>query len=159
MALFMTSENTHKISDAEQAVMQVLWIQGAVPSQEIIAQINRGLSWAPTTVRTLLKRLVDKGFVGVEQQGKRYIYTPLISERESMTSAVDSLLTHVCSTKIGKTMAEIIERATLSHDDIALLETCLARKKPHAVDHVHCNCLPGLCECQEHQHHSSCGKS
>lgn len=145
----------NKISDAEYLIMQVLWVQGASPSQDIIEQVNRSMSWAPTTVRTLLKRLADKGFVQVQRQGKRYIYLPLISQHDSVVSAVDSLLTHICSTKMGKTIAEIIKRSPLTHQDIAQLEKLIAQKKKEAVDHVTCNCLPGLCECQEHKQHKA----
>lgn len=142
----------NKISDAEYIIMQVLWVQGPSPSQEIIEQVNRSMSWAPTTVRTLLKRLTDKGFIEVQQQGKRYIYTPLISQHDSFVSVVDNLLTHICSTKMGETIVEIIKRSPLTHQDIVQLEKIIAQKKKEATEHLACNCLPGLCECQEHQH-------
>ena len=147
----MSVNEKSRISDAEWTVMQVLWQTGAASSQQIIEVLHNSVAWAPTTVRTLLKRLVDKGFVLVEEtDSKRFMYKALISEQDSMIGAVENVLTHICSKKMGKTIAQLIDNTPLTHEDIALLNSVLEQKTHTAVDEIACDCLPGLCECKKH---------
>lgn len=67
-----------------------------------------------------------------------------------MISATENLFAHVCSKKIGSTIGTLISEATLTFDDIALLEALIQKKKAEAVEAIECNCIPGQCECQEH---------
>ncbi|WP_434778646.1 CopY/TcrY family copper transport repressor [Neisseria sp. Ec49-e6-T10] len=139
-----------RISDAEWAVMRVVWSQPQASSQEIIALLQQKKDWQPTTIKTLLGRLIKKNMVGTQKDGKRYLYFPLVSEQESFISATENLFAHICSKKIGKTIAQLIDDATLTHQDIALIETSIKNKKTQAVDSIACNCIPGLCECKTH---------
>ncbi len=147
----MAVNEKSRISDAEWIVMQVLWQTGASSSQQIIGVLQNSVAWAPTTVRTLLKRLADKGFVRIEESdSKRFVYKALISEQDSMIGAVENVLTHICSRKMGKTIAQLIDNTPLTHEDIALLSSVLEQKIHTAVDEIVCDCLPGLCECKKH---------
>lgn len=139
-----------KISDAEWEVMRVVWSKKQASSQEIVAVLQEKMAWKPATIKTLIGRLVKKEALATEAAGHRYIYFPNVSESESMMSATENLFAHVCSKKIGTTIATLIEEATLTHDDVAQLEKILAEKKTSAVDEIQCNCVPGQCECQEH---------
>ena len=146
----MSMNEKNRISDAEWTIMQVLWQKQASSSQEVIDILQSSVAWAPTTIRTLLKRLTSKGFVRIQGDGKRYLYEPVLSESDSMIGAVENLLAHICSKKMGKTIAQLIENTVLTHDDVTLLAEIIEQKRNTAVDQVKCNCLPGLCECKKH---------
>lgn len=152
----MNEVEATKISDSEWTVMQVLWSKGPASSQEIVTLLQQKKTWAPTTIKTLISRLIQKGFIRSEKQGKKPIYHPMVSEKTSMMSATDSLFMHICSKKIGSTISQLIQQATLSHEDIALLEKTITEKRPDAVDSIECNCVIGLCECEEHQSQQHC---
>lgn len=152
----MTVLETTKISDSEWTIMQVLWSKGPASSQEIVALIQQKKTWAPTTIKTLISRLIQKGFIHSEKQGKKPIYHPTVSEKASMISASENLFMHICSKKIGITISQLIQQATLSHEDVALLEQVITEKRKHAVDSIACNCVIGLCECAEHQPEQHC---
>jgi predicted transcriptional regulator len=100
--------------------------------------------------------------LATEPIGNKFIYSANISEQESVGGATEDLLAHVCTKKVGRTIAELIDRATLSHADVAMLEKAIAIKKRTAVDEVKCMCTPGQCNCKQtgcvHKEESPDGK-
>ncbi|EQD57088.1 Penicillinase repressor, partial [mine drainage metagenome] len=58
------------ITTAESRVMEVLWSLGPSSAEQVVAQLADCSSWSPTTIKTLLARLRDKGMVQVERDGR-----------------------------------------------------------------------------------------
>ena len=74
------------ISDAEAQVMEVLWRQHPATADELTQALQDSRDWQPTTVKTLLGRLVKKQAVAATAEGRRFSYTPLL-QREAWLSA------------------------------------------------------------------------
>lgn len=110
------------------------------------------MNWKQATIKTLIGRLVDKGMLQTEAVGNKYLYSPLITEEESLKSKTNDFFDQVCNRKVGQTIANLISEATLSHADVKMLEELLKEKRNEAVDVVSCDCIPGQCDCQNHQH-------
>lgn len=136
-----------KISKTEWEVMRILWTQGECYSNEVTTLLSEKYEWKPSTVKTLIARLVNKGYVGKHAEGKRYRYFPTISEKESLQQTRAELAHHICSTKMGKYIAALLEENPLSHSDIALIAKALEQKSLVALDKVPCNCIKGQCTC------------
>ena len=147
----MAEKELVKISDAEWEIMRVVWTKGETTSPEIIEILQDKMAWKPPTIKTLIGRLVKKEMLSTEQHGNKFLYRPLVSEAETVKSATESLFAHICGTKIGETIGQIINEATLTHADIALIQASLVAKESQAVDSIKCNCVPGQCECKKHQ--------
>ena len=73
---------TPRISDAEWDVMQILWRKSPATAKDIIDQLSVTHEWSPTTIKTLISRLVKKRAVTYEAKGKTYYYSPAVSEKE-----------------------------------------------------------------------------
>lgn len=147
----MQTAPTPKISDAEWEIMRVVWTNQPVTSREITQVLSEKMDWKAATIKTLIGRLVDKGFVSTVADGKRFLYSAVISEEDSVRELTHTVLDHVCATKVGSTIAELITNSLLSKNDIKLLEEALAAKANDAVDVIHCQCLKGQCNCH-HNH-------
>lgn len=145
----MAEQAQKKITDAEWEVMRVIWTNGKATSREIVAVLQEKMDWKQATIKTLIGRLVEKGMLATEPSGNKFIYSANVTEAESVGGATEDLLAHVCTKKVGRTIAELIERATLSHTDVALLEKVIAEKKQTAVAEVKCMCTPGQCNCKQ----------
>ncbi|WEG72604.1 CopY/TcrY family copper transport repressor [Vagococcus intermedius] len=148
----MTESKTLKISEAEWEVMRVIWAKGKTTSPEIISILSTSMDWKPATIKTLLSRLVKKQILLTELEGNKFIYQPLVSEEQTMRSATEQLFSKICAKKVGKTIAELIEEADLTQTDLALILTAVDKKEKTAVKTIACNCIPGQCDCSEHQH-------
>ena len=143
----MAKDKLATITDAEWEVMRVSSTQGKTTSREVHTLLNEKKEWKSTTVKTLLSRLTDKGLVGTEKVGNKYIYYPLVEERRSVETVADELLAKVCSRKVGSVVETILTESQLSYDDLDRLEELLKEKRKTAVESVPCNCIPGQCQC------------
>lgn len=103
-----------------------------------------------STIKTLLKRLVDKGYLATEKVGKGFVYSALISEQEAIYHQVDELFDKFCPTKHLDIIRHVITRTDMTLDDIEQLQELLEAQKATAVDEVTCTCIPGQCTCKEH---------
>ena len=143
--------NLH-ITDAEWEVMRVVWTNTQVTSKEVISTMEEKLDWKQATTKTLLGRLVEKGALNTEQEGRKYIYSANIEEKEAIRSFTNHIFDRICRKKVGNVIESIIKDHTLSFDDIQRLEEILEMKKAFAVEEVDCQCAEGQCYCHLHHH-------
>lgn len=85
-----------KISDAELEVMQVIWIEKVVSSNDVIFALKHK-KWKDNTIKTLIKRLKNKGAIEIIGKiSKNYIYKSVIKEedyqKEQLQHFVDTVL-------------------------------------------------------------------
>lgn len=141
-----------KITDAEWEVMRVVWAHGSVTSREIIENLESKMQWKAPTIKTLIGRLVEKGALNTEKEGRKYIYSANIEEREAVGSFTNDIFDRICRKNVGNVIESIIKDHTLSFDDIQRLEEILEMKKAFAVEEVACQCAEGQCDCHLHHH-------
>ena len=141
-----------KITDAEWEVMRGVWARGSVTSREIIEILESKMQWKAPTIKTLLGRLVEKGALNTEQEGRKYIYSANIEEKEAVRSFTNDIFDRICRKNVGNVIESIIKDHILSFDDIQRLEEILEMKKAFAVEEVDCQCAEGQCDCHLHHH-------
>lgn len=142
----MTSPNV-AITGAEWEVMRVVWANGSTTSSEIIAILEDKMNWKVATIKTLIGRLVLKEALHTEKNGRKFIYTAAISEKEMIGNYSSDILSLVCARQNGRVVEKIIQEAELSKDDITSLIALLQKKQEAAPDKVACTCIPGQCDC------------
>ena len=143
----MTMKIDSNITDSEWEVMRVVWAQNKTTSKDIRDIIENKKNWKPATTKTLIGRLVDKGVLNTEKDGNKYIYSTNLKESDFLKSTLEQTFDNICNKDIGKIIADLISKSTLSYIDIEELEKVLEMKKEDAVDVVPCNCVPGQCMC------------
>lgn len=143
----MSLTKIETITDAEWEIMRVVWTKKETTSTEIIEILDSKMAWKPSTVKTLLSRLVSKDYLFTRKEGKQFIYQASVQEENAVREARNELLDKICNKKIGGMVYEIIKEKELSYTDIEKLEQLLAEKKKTAPGEVACNCIPGQCQC------------
>ena len=114
-----------KISDSELEVMKVLWrAEDALPVNVIRETLQKDRGWEPTTVKTLIGRLVAKGAVRQEKRNVFY-YSPLIGEEEYNAWATDNLIRKLYHGSARDLVAALVQSDGMSRDDIEELRNML----------------------------------
>jgi BlaI family penicillinase repressor len=121
------------ISDAEWEVMNVLWSTSPLVASEIVQQLaapagSRG--WSPRTVKTMLNRLVKKGALTFETQGKRYLYQPAVRREQCVRAESRSFLSRVFDGAVGPMLVHFATHADLSPQEVEQLQRILSQKRP-----------------------------
>lgn len=107
--------------------MRELWAKHPAAASELIERlVARDPTWHPKTVKTLLARLVRKGAIGYEAQGRSYVYEPLVSERECVAVASSSFLDRVFGGSLKPMLAHFVESRRLTRKDLEELKKLLA---------------------------------
>lgn len=109
------------ISDAESQVMEVLWRRSPQTAEEVIAALVKPRGWAEGTVKTLLNRLLKKGAIAAERDGRRYLYSPRLARQDWLRSESQGLLDRLFGGRVAPLVAHFSEQRKLSRKDIAEL--------------------------------------
>jgi BlaI family penicillinase repressor len=109
------------ISEAESRVMDVLWQNAPLSSEQIVAAVQSNSDWHEKTIRTLLNRLLGKGAIEATRDGRRYLYTPLLSRSQWQSQESHSLLDRVFGGRVAPLLAHFSQHEKLSAKDIAEL--------------------------------------
>lgn len=119
-----------RISDAEHAVMEVLWRRAPLTAIEVSDALADERDWSLQTVKTLLGRLVGKSVVATEADGRRYLYRPLVEREDYVAVESQRLVDRLFGGKVTPLVAHLAETQQLSGKDIAEIEALLKALKP-----------------------------
>ena len=111
-----------QISDAESIVMEVLWQRSPRSAEEVIAELSRAQDWQEPTIKTLLNRLLNKGAVRAEKDGRRYSYSAVLKRADWVNGQSRSLLDRLFDGRVAPLVAHFSEQGKLSKKDIAELK-------------------------------------
>ncbi len=109
-----------QISEAEAVVMDVLWQRAPLSADEVIAALATR-DWAEATIKTLLNRLLTKGAIAAERDGRRFLYTPLLQRHAWVAGQSDAFIGRMFDGRVAPLVAHFSQRGQLSADDIAEL--------------------------------------
>jgi BlaI family transcriptional regulator, penicillinase repressor len=126
----MASEHEQKdLSAAEWKVMKIVWDLKKGMAREIYTVAGEEHGWTPPTVKTLLKRLVDKGYLQTTTVGNGFVYRPARSAIAILKSAANTLLEHTIDSATGPLLAHMVDTSDLDEADLEQLQQLIERKK------------------------------
>ena len=114
-----------QISDAEAVVMDVLWKRSPLSADEVVMALSSRQDWQDATVKTLLNRLLNKGAIDAEKDGRRYLYAPVLQREAWVQGESESLLDRVFGGRVAPLVAHFSEHRKLTRKDIADLRKLL----------------------------------
>ena len=116
---------SERISDAEHAVMEVLWDESPLTAQDVAERIPSERDWSANTVKTLLGRLLAKNVIAHQEDGRRYLYRPLVKRGDYVEGESRRLMDRLFGGKLTPLVAHLAERDALTNEDIAEIEALL----------------------------------
>ncbi len=119
-----------RITDAEYAVMEVLWDRPRQTAAEVCEEVCGPRDWSLATVKTLLSRLVQKGAIAAEPDGRRFLYTPLIARDAYVGGESRRLVERLFGGSAVSLVAHLAESEALTDNDLAEIEALLKELRP-----------------------------
>ena len=120
---------TERISDAEHAVMEALWDEAPLTAQDVSERVAPARGWSANTVKTLLGRLLAKNIIAHQEEGRRYLYRPLVARDDYVAGESRRLMDRLFGGKLTPLVAHMAERDELTAGDIAEIEALLKALK------------------------------
>lgn len=120
---------TERISEAEHVVMEVLWDEAPLTAADVSERIDPARGWSDRTIKTMLSRLLGKGVLAHEEDGRRYLYRPVVARADYVAVESRKLVDRLFGGRITPLVAHLAERDALSDKDIAEIEALLKALK------------------------------
>ncbi len=130
----MPVKQRKNLSGAEWKVMKIAWELQKAMAREIYTLAGERHGWTPGTVKTLLKRLTDKGYLQTTRVGNGFVYRPASTAISTLRVAADALLGNAVQGTSGPLLAHMVETTALSEEDLDRLQKLIERKRGSA-DH------------------------
>ena len=116
-----------QISEAEFEVMKIVWRSAPINTNEITERLLKTTTWSAKTIQTLIKRLVTKGALTYEKQGRIFVYTPLVEENEYINQQSNSFLDRFYDGDISVMVSTYLENNQLSETELQHLRSILSK--------------------------------
>ncbi len=111
-----------RISEAELAIMEVLWRGSPRTAAEVADSVKEERGWSLQTVKTLLSRLAGKNAISHERDGRRFLYSPNVARQDYVASESKRFVERLFGGKVTPLVAQLAERDELTDEDIAEIE-------------------------------------
>jgi BlaI family penicillinase repressor len=105
-----------KIGESEWYVMKALWDSSPLSGSEVVRAVSRQTDWSQSTILTMLRRLVSKNAVGVEQRDVM-MYYPLVDESAVKRVETDQFVNRVYQGSVNLLVRNFIEGGALTEQE------------------------------------------
>ena len=110
------------LTDLESEVMQAFWDKGPCPVERVYEIVSRKRDLKETSVRTILRRLEQKGYLRHEEQGRAYIYRAAEPARSLAARAVRQIIDSFCKGSVEELVSGMVDAKVLSKSELETLE-------------------------------------
>jgi len=118
-------KRSQTLTEAELRLMEVLWQKG----RATVAEITGALPPPPiayNSVLTTMRILEQKGFVRHEEEGRAYLYIPVLQREEASSSALRQVIDKFFDSSPGALALKLVENKALDSSEISRLKALIA---------------------------------
>ena len=124
------------LSAAEREVMEVVWERGEITAKEARDALPREV--ARNTVRTLLERIEEKGWVVHREVGRAFLYRAARPREESIGRKVLEVVDTVCGGSAESLVAALLDYRGLKPGELQriqkMLDTAVEKRGPKSTN-------------------------
>jgi predicted transcriptional regulator len=120
-------ETLPDLGDLERDVMQLVWAKGPITAEVVREQLPRRLK--ESTVRTVLRRLEEKGYVGHTVEGRTYVYQATEARGRVAARAVQRIVDWFCNGSVDEVLVGMVDTAMLDRKRLRMLTDRMSQTK------------------------------
>lgn len=120
------------LSDNEWAILQVVWNREPCTAPDVQEALQKEKSWAYTTVKTMMDRMVNKGLLKVEKIRNLHFYNTAITPTQAKKGEIMRTLKRAFNESLTPMMQFLIENNQLTDAEYVELERLIKTRKPAA---------------------------
>src|ERR1700754_4647664 len=105
-------------SELESAVMEIVWANKTCTAEQVREALSETKILKDSTVRTILRRLEEKGYIKHQTEGRTYLYKPTISPHKAAARALQKIINRFCGGSIENLLVGMVKNEMLSTDEL-----------------------------------------
>src|SRR4051794_9231354 len=110
------------LTDLENAVMRSVWANEPCSVEAVHLEVSKSRRLKESSIRTLLRRLEQKGYLQHEEKGRAYLYSAVEPARNLAARAVRQIIDRFCQGSVEELVSGMVEAKVLSKGELARLE-------------------------------------
>ena len=118
-------DRSERISEAEHAIMEVIWDRHPISATQVCEEVCEARGWSMPTVKTLLSRLVGKGALATQPDGRKFLYSPQIERSDYVDGESRRLVDRLFGGRAASLFAHLAESEALTDEDLGEIERLL----------------------------------
>ena len=122
----MGDDSLPPLSEAQQEIMELIWERGELSAFEVRQILGTQREVARETVRTLLARMEEKGWLQHRTVGRTYFYSAVIPRDTSLGQQVAELVDNLCGGSPKRLMTLLMDHRGLSDEELRQIQQMLA---------------------------------
>jgi len=120
----------HKsLSELEHQIMEILWAHGPATSDQVRSALAAKRPLKDSTVRTILRRLQEKGYVRHKVEGRTFVYTGIEAPRNLAVRAVRQIIDRFCDGSVEQLLVGMVEDEMVNRRELQHLAQMIAQRK------------------------------
>ena len=123
------SKLQRSLSKLEHELLEVLWSLGPATSETVRETLAAKKPLKDSTVRTILRRLHEKGYVSFRVDGRTYIYSAVEPPRNIAVRAVRQIIDRFCKGSVEELLTGMVDNEVLDPAELRELARKIARRK------------------------------
>ena len=121
------------LGELEQTILRMVWQQRQVTADQIREQLDStGRVLKESTVRTVLRRLEEKGYLAHTVEQRTYLYRAAEDGRSVAGRAVQRIVDRFCGGSVEALLVGMVNADVLSENELQRLAAKIARAKTKA---------------------------
>jgi predicted transcriptional regulator len=114
-----------ELSPAQREIMEIVWQRGEVTANEVRRVLSRARKVARNTVRTLLERMEDKGWLEHRAEGRTFLYSATRPRRDAVGQQVREIVDTVCGGSPETLVSALLDYRGLRPDELKRIRQLL----------------------------------
>jgi BlaI family transcriptional regulator, penicillinase repressor len=123
-----TDESLEDLGELQREVVQVVWANAPVNAETVREKLSRPLK--ESTVRTVLRRLEEKGYITHTIDGRTYVYDAAEPRGHVAAKAVQRIVDWVCSGSVEEVLVGMVDTNMINRKQLRMLADRIGRRKP-----------------------------
>jgi predicted transcriptional regulator len=122
------------LSELEHFVMDFVWSHGPATAEDIRLGLEKEKELTDSTIRTILRRLEEKGYLRHSVEGRAFLYQGVEAPKNVAASAVRGIIDRFCGGSVEELLVGMVEGEVLNPDELKQLAAKIAAKKSRKKD-------------------------
>jgi len=117
------------LTELENDVMQAVWDSAPCTVETAHQSVAQSRKIKETSVRTLLRRLEQKGYLRHEEEKRAYVYRAVEPARSLAAHAVRQIIDRFCQGSVEELVSGMVDAKVLSKQEMGRLEDLIRGRK------------------------------
>ena len=125
-----THHDPAELGELERGILTIVWRLGSVTAEQVREELDRPLK--DSTVRTVLRRLEEKGYLAHSVENRTFLYSPAQSRQRVAGRAVKRIVDWFCEGSVEALLVGMVDSKVLDRAELQRLATRIAEAQKGA---------------------------